>query len=215
MFDGKAYGEGIVEIVKGYVEREIAPLKAENETLKTRIAELEARPAAEKGDPGKDADLEAIGELVATEVTKAVAAIPKARDGKDAAGIVEALKNDGELVLTLEDGRLVRTGIRDGEPGKPGRDGFDLESFDIKRGDDQRTLIFCFEGKECGYEYEMTLQHPIYCGVYKDDQDYMVGDVVTWGGNAWHCDQETKGQKPDVGPWTMMVKKGRDGKDAK
>lgn len=124
MLDGETFGNEVVALVRGYVEREFAPLKAENAELKERLAALEARPAPEKGEPGDDgksiepADVQ---DLIAEEVAKAVAAIPVPKngdDGKDAAGIVEALKDSGELVLTLQDGRLIRTGIRDGEKGK-------------------------------------------------------------------------------------------------
>jgi hypothetical protein len=58
--------------------------------------------------------------MVIAEVGKAIAALPVPKDGengKDAAGIVEALKDNGELVLTLQDGRLIHTGIRDGADG--------------------------------------------------------------------------------------------------
>jgi hypothetical protein len=37
---------------------------------------------------------------------------------------------------------------------------------------------------------------------------------VTWGGALWHCDAPTK-DKPGTENWTLAVKKGRDGKDAK
>lgn len=216
MFDGKAYGEGIVELVKGYVEREIAPLKAENETLRARVKELEDRPAPEvlKGDPGDSVDVEAVNQMIEAAVSKAVAEIPVPKDGKDAAGIVEALKDNGELVLTLHDGRLIRTGIRDGEKGEPGKDGFSLQDFDVQKEDDGRTLVLSFDAGDIKHEYAITMPHMAYCGVFKQDQDYMVGDVVTWGGSAWHCNEPTK-EKPDTGPWTLMVKKGRDGKDAK
>jgi hypothetical protein len=56
MFDGQQLGETIVAQVKGFMEREIAPLKAENESLKARIAALEARPQPEKGEDGKSID---------------------------------------------------------------------------------------------------------------------------------------------------------------
>lgn len=40
------------------------------------------------------------------------------------------------------------------------------------------------------------------------------GDVVTWAGSAWHCQQDTN-DKPGTSPaWKLMVKSGRDGKDA-
>jgi len=59
----------------------------------------------------------------------------------------------------------------------------------------------------------------IYRGVYEYGRRYEPGDVVTFGGSVWHCNAAT-GAKPDehtddpVKPWTLAVKRGRDGKDA-
>jgi collagen type III alpha len=208
MFDGKAYGEGIVEIVKGYVEREIGPLKAENESLKARIAALEDRPAPEKGEkgdpgePGKDGVNGADGK--------------DGMSGKDAAGIVEVLKDSGELVLTLEDGRLIRTGIRDGEKGQDGRDGFGFDDMDVCVLDDDRTIELSFRrGEE---EKAFTLKWPtvIYRDIFKAGETYQPGDAVTWAGALWIAQKETAA-KPETAEsgWKLAVKKGRDGKDAK
>ena len=43
MFDGEAFGQQMVEIVRGYVANEIEPLRAENKALAARIAELEVQ----------------------------------------------------------------------------------------------------------------------------------------------------------------------------
>jgi hypothetical protein len=52
MLDGVEFGKEIVDLVRGYVERELGPLKAANEALMARVTELERRPAPEllKGD---------------------------------------------------------------------------------------------------------------------------------------------------------------------
>lgn len=54
-----------------------------------------------------------------------------------------------------------------------------------------------------------------YQGVW-EQRTYSAGDVTTHGGNMWHCNRETAG-KPgeDHGAWTLCVRKGRDGKDAR
>lgn len=205
MFDGKQYGEEIVGLVRSFVEREFAPLKAEVEDLRARIKALEDRPAPEviKGDPGEPGQPGENGRDGRDGT-----------DGKDAPGFVDVLKDGGELVLTLQDGRLLRTGIRDGEKGADGKDGFSLEAFDVDRGTDGRTYILKFDGGDTRHEYELTFPVPVYCGVFKEGDDYVPGDMVTWGGSLWHCDAETK-DKPGTDAWTLAVKKGRDGKDAK
>lgn len=206
MFDGKAYGEGIVEIVKGYVERELAPIKAENDSLKARIAELEARPLPEKGEKGDPGEAGKDGRDGADGLA-----------GKDAAGIVQALKDSGELVLTLSDGNLIRTGIRDGEKGldgQNGKDGIDLTSFDAIVLDDDRTIELKFAAGDEERVASFKWPTQLYRGVFKEGQEYDRGDTVTWGGCQWHCDEPTK-DKPEKGPWTKCVNKGRDGKDAR
>jgi hypothetical protein len=55
-----------------------------------------------------------------------------------------------------------------------------------------------------------------YQGVFQDGKAYELGDVVTWAGSTWHCNAPTE-TKPGEGAhaWTLMVKRGRDGKDGK
>jgi hypothetical protein len=54
-----------------------------------------------------------------------------------------------------------------------------------------------------------------YQGVW-EQRKYSKGSLVTWGGSCWHANRETSA-KPDEDreAWTLMVKRGRDGKDAK
>jgi hypothetical protein len=215
MFDGQQLGETIVAQVKGYLEREFAPLKAENAELKARLKALEDRPEPqfEMIPPPELPDL---GALVDEAVTKAVDALPQAKDGKDAANIVEALKDSGELILTLQDGRLIRTGIRDGRDGKKGKDGFGFDDMDVCVLDDDRTIELSFRRGED--EKAFTLKWPtvIDRGVYKAGETYEPGDAVTWGGSLWIAQKQTdaKPDTPESG-FRLAVKRGRDGKDAK
>jgi integrin beta 3 len=104
--------------------------------------------------------------------------------------------------------------LPEGPPGKDGRDGFTLEDFDCRVLEDDRTIEFSFKSGE--YEHIATLKWPtmLYRGVYHEGTEYERGDVVTWGGSLWHCDEPTK-EKPGTDSWTLAAKKGRDGKDAK
>lgn len=55
-----------------------------------------------------------------------------------------------------------------------------------------------------------------YCGVFAEGQAYGRGQLVTWAGATWHCNEATT-TKPGEGSkaWTLMVKKGKDGRDGK
>lgn len=99
MFDGKAFGEGMVEIVRSYVDRTFgavdarlkaiedrAPQPAFDEAALTRIVEATVARAIssmrppEKGDPGI-VDMEAVAELVQANVKAVVADLPPAKKG--------------------------------------------------------------------------------------------------------------------------------------
>lgn len=201
LLDGKAFGAEMTEIVKGYVDRATAPLLQRIETLEKRQPEK-----GEKGEPGQSIR------------------------GETGVGVAGALiDRSGVLILTLSDGTqrdlgpvMGKDGLDGangadglpGEPGTPGKDGFSLTDFDVSAGADARSIIWSFEQGEQRFEVEMKHPIPIYRGVFKDGADYEPGDMVTWGGSVWHCDEKTTA-KPDVGPWRLSVKKGRDGKDAK
>ncbi|MGL5785165.1 MAG: hypothetical protein ACRCYZ_06930 [Alphaproteobacteria bacterium] len=45
--------------------------------------------------------------------------------------------------------------------------------------------------------------------------EYEQGDVVTWNGSQWHCNSRKTAAKPgDSADWRLVVKAGRDGRDA-
>lgn len=197
--DAKALAATTAEIVKSHVAREVAPLMK-------RIEALESRPMPEKGEKGDP------GESIR---------------GETGIGVAGALiDRSGVLVLTLSDGTTRDLGPvvgkdgqdgkdgADGLPGEPGKDGFSLTDFDANVSEDGRTILLSFEQESDRFEVEMKFPVPIYRGVFKEGQEYEAGDMVTWGGSVWHC-QEKTADKPDAGPWKLAVKKGQNGKDAK
>jgi hypothetical protein len=201
--DAKALADVTAEIVTRHVAQATAPL------IK-RIEQLEARPIAEKGDRGEHG---LPGE--------------KGERGETGVGVAGALiDRSGVLILTLSDGTQRDLGPvvgkdgsdgqngADGLPGEPGKDGFSLDDFDVNAGEDGRTVILSFGQGEQRFETELKFPVPQYRDIFKAGNEYEPGDLVTWGGNLWHCNEKTT-DKPDVGPWTLAVKKGRDGKDAK
>lgn len=89
MFDGAAFGKDMVEIVKGYMAREMAALVSRISHLETKLAEAQAfdpvpfiQSAVEKAvstirvpEDGKDVDMDDVGRLIAEAVEKAFRAI--------------------------------------------------------------------------------------------------------------------------------------------
>lgn len=61
-----------------------------------------------------------------------------------------------------------------------------------------------------------ALPVPTYKGVFDRDAAYHAGDMVTHKGSVWHCNATTDGDAPGASDaWTLAVKCGRDGRDAK
>lgn len=179
-----------------------------------------ALPSAEKGEPGepgRDCDMAEVAKMLSDAVRSAVGALPAPKDGepgKDGLGLANALiDRDGALVLTMTDGTsksLGRVVGIDGADALP----FTLDAFDIEPIDERSIRMKFTHGGEA-HCFDLEFPLPIYRGVFAEGADYARGDITTWAGSAWHCD-EPKGLKPG-GPdsgWRLMVKAGRPGKDA-
>jgi hypothetical protein len=175
---------------------------------------------------GKSVTVEDVAPLIAAEVEKRVSELPAAKDGKDGVDGKDGLDvsdlfraEGGKLIAVMSDGRTKDLGVfvgKDGEPGKPGRDGFSLKHFDADLMADGRTILLKFEdGSDQSYSVEIGVPTMIYRGVFKEGEQYEKGDTVTWGGSIWHCDEPTT-EKPEASKaWRLAVKRGRDGKDGK
>ncbi|MCX7140538.1 MAG: hypothetical protein NT123_05425, partial [Proteobacteria bacterium] len=61
---------------------------------------------------------------------------------------------------------------------------------------------------------DFTLPVMIYRGVWRE-AEFVHGDVVTWGGSAWHCQENTADKPGTSAAWRLMVKEGARGKDGK
>jgi len=172
---------------------------------------------------GKSVSIDDVRPVIEDAVARAVAALPKAKDGepgKDGVGVAGAvIDRDGSLVVTLSNGDMKQLGRvvgRDGEPGKPGHDGFALKGFEVELMEDGRTILMKFDdGGPFSYTRELGVPAMIYRGVYREGV-YQKGDTVTFGGSLWHSNKDGNTEKPDTGSgaWTLAAKRGRDGKDA-
>lgn len=173
-----------------------------------------ALPAAEKGEPGRDADMTEVAERIEHAVKSAVAALPAPKDGKagkDGIGLADALKDDqGNLVLVMTDGSTKNMGQIVGKNGEPGRDGLGFDDLQVEQVGERSVRFLLTRGQDEA-EFDISFPVPIYRGVFKEAETYEAGDLATWAGSLWHCN-EPKGLKPgapDSG-WQLAAKKGRD-----
>lgn len=209
-----------IDLVRGFAAETRRLVEESTAPLLKRIMDLEAREPL-KGDPGKDADADAIVAqiplIVEETVTKAITGISKPKDG---IGLAAALiDQDGILVLTLSDGTLCKLGRvhgRDGAPGKDGKDGLGYEDLEVVQTDERDVLIRFVRGDE-KKEFPLRIAGFVDRGVYAPDAQYQKGDGVTWGGCLWLAQRDTAGEKPNAGSdaWRLAVKCGRDGKDGR
>jgi hypothetical protein len=51
-------------------------------------------------------------------------------------------------------------------------------------------------------------------GIWESEKSYGMGAVVTDHGSAWVCKQPTTERPGESSHWRLLVKRGRDGKDA-
>ena len=53
-------------------------------------------------------------------------------------------------------------------------------------------------------------------GAWRAAEDYRRGDLVTHDGSLWHANLDARAVRPGDGNiWTLAVKRGRDGKNAR
>jgi len=158
--------------------------------------------------------LEAVGAHIASEIDRkltepltrlaAVEARPLPRDGRDGAPGVPGPAG--------ECGAAGRNGI----DGRHGLDGLGFDELAVAH-DGERTLTLraaCAETAREKVIGTITLPIPIYRGVYTVGKTYVPHDRVTYGGSEWHCLEETATRPGESKAWILVVKKGRDGRDA-
>lgn len=191
MSDMDAFAADVVLLV----QRAIAPIAerlAKTEALLSTAVELRDRVVAVEVKSSIPATLPVV-ETKAIDLSPVLervsAAETRLTDMARVHDLAVAIQRDmaamGERVAVIETRPQVPGPT--GEPGPAGKDGTD--------------------GKDgtAGLSFE---------GVYQDGKSYDVGNLVTWGGSSWHANEATT-SKPGDGSksWTLMVKRGRDGKD--
>lgn len=204
--DMEKLAAAMAPVIRNLVDRETAPLLQ-------RIAELEARPLPEaiKGDQGP--------------------AGPPGKDGQDGASVsvedvelmVQARMAQWELDFERRaQGVLERAVDRmpkpaDGKDGRDGVDGKDGVGFDdlALEHDGERGFTFRLIRGDEVREYGFTIPAVLDRGVYREDNDYLKGDAVSFGGSLWIAQRDLPPGKPgQCDGWRLAVKKGRDGRSS-
>lgn len=181
----------------------------------------------EQGADGRDGasvDVEQVRAIIAQEVQKAAALLPRPKDG---VGIESAvIDHEGVLLLGMTDGTTKSLGAvvgkpgRDGLPGVPGRsgadgldgkpgapgkdgkngidgrDGIGFDDFDLVIDEATKAAVIRFRKGSVVKDYPLPI--PLHWGVYSDAETYRKGNVVTRGGSSWLAMLDTvKGIRPD------------------
>lgn len=137
----QVFADSVFLAVKGYIDVVVARfIKQEIAPIERRLTELPP------GRDGKDADADAIAEVVLGKVVKALEAVPPpkdGRDGKDADPEVTKAAVTAEVERVLATWPKPRDGVagkdgRDGLDGKDGKDGVDGKSISL---DEVRALL--------------------------------------------------------------------------
>lgn len=243
MLDTKALVAAMAPIIKEAVAAAEGPLLRRIEALEKRAPEKgEPGEPGRDGQDGRDGrDAEPVSdEQIAAAVEAYMAANPapagrdgvdgtdgkdgapgeKGLDGKDGAdgvGLAGAIiGREGDLIVTLTNGEVKSLGPvvgRDGKDGERGADGQAWTAMDVTR-TGPRTVELSFEHGDQRNTFEMEFPVPVYRGVFSEGEEYVEGDMVTFGGSLWHANEATS-LKPGEGAkaWTLAAKRGRDGKD--
>lgn len=155
-------------------------------------------------------DLGAVRErLIAVEVRQPVPGPqgPAGKDGLDG--------KDGKDGLDGKDGRDGLSG-KDGLNGKDGADGLGFDDLIVEHDGERRFTFKAVKGDRVKALGPFVVPAQIGRGVFVEGSTYERGDVVTWGGSQWLATESTT-VKPAEGSkaWTLVVKRGRDGRDGK
>lgn len=163
----------------------------------------------------EDVTLPDIGALVDAAVLKAVAAIPKAKDGERGKDGESVHPDTVQLMLVKEVDRHLSLWPRpkDGEKGKDGTDGLGFDDLSVEY-DGERTFTLKFQRGEQCKEFSFKVPIVIDRGVFKSEKAYERNDGVTYGG-SWHIalKDAPEGKPGFGGDWRLAVKRGQDGKD--
>jgi hypothetical protein len=239
---GRELGKQMLQAVKEYVARALAPIAAGMEELRKQLEAMPTPKDGVEGKDGKDIDPLLVRQMIEAEAAKAVLAMPAPLpgekgepgtagidgiDGRDALDInvlpeIDEAKAYPRGTFALHRGGMIRAERKT----EPILDSLEKAGWRVcLNGIVEETETVSEDGRTIarstvytnGLRLERTIKTAaiVYRGIWKE-ADYERGDIVTRGGSSYHCQLSGTKQVPGTlgaDDWKMMVKSGRDGKD--
>lgn len=146
-------------------------------------------------------------------VDKVAARIPTPRDGMPgSAGDQGRDGRDGKDGKDGKDGRDGENGIN-GLAGRDGKDALHVDEFVAELQEDGRTVKISLTSGGKVFSSEIRFAVPLDRGVYREGEEYLRGDFVSFGGSGFIAQKDTKEKPETSADWRLAVKRGRDGRD--
>lgn len=222
----EALAESVYGAVRGYVAKHITAL---SERLEKRIGEI---PAGDRGEPGPEGPQGAPGlgtkGLDGRDGRDGIDGAP----GRDAIDLefrdgVDATRSYARGTLATFDGGVIRA-TRTTDPladteGDIVKAGWHVLWVGVKaifaeRSEDGRQITLHAEYTGSRKHELAVWEMPVmlYRGVFSPKAgEYRTGDVVTWDGHLWHCEEPTNGAPGQENKsWKLIVRRGERGRDA-
>ena len=184
---------------------------------------IKSIPAPKDGVDGKSVAPEAVQEMVSAAVAQAVAALPAAKNGTDGrdATLIEPMPSIDET-RSYAKGTWAkhRGGLWVARQVTQGMVGWDcvvdgVAGVQLTQGEDLRSMslaVECSSGVSVSKAWAMPVV--IYRGIWKEGDEYAVGDSATRGGSTWILMAEQRGTPGEEGSgWQLAAKCGRNGRD--
>lgn len=213
---------------KSVTVEDVLPLITEE--ISKKIAEIPAPKDGKDGIDGKSVELSDVLPVIQEEIVKQVSELPRPADGKDGApgrdGIdgkdsmqieiqpsVDFEKSYPRGTFAVHNGGVIRSYMQ-----TSGDKGWDvlyngIASFEYRQVDERTVELAC--KMTDGTEKTSLFHVPavIDRGVFREENKYLQGDGVTFGGSFWIAQKDHPEGKPGQSQdWRLAVKKGRDAK---
>lgn len=204
---GRELGRKILVAIRHYVGRQTGAVRSEcSESLQRMQAEIQSKPSA--------GHMQAAIELAVSKVKTTPGADGKSVSLDDVRPTLDAFMARCELDLERRVQERCERAIAALRQPEDGKDGGSIEDFDIAI--EGRTLTVQMTIGEDIRTRTVQLPIPYDAGVYKSGQAYQSGAIVTFAGSAFIASRDANAtEAPEKSTaWRLLVKRGRDGKDA-